>query len=403
MANVQNFFDSIAVYKDMYLKPWGNLLNTEASPLSSKIKNYPITGGGKIEAVAQVGFNGGFASLGDDLTAPKAGRNIYQKFTADRKRMAVTMNISDEAIQASANNNLAMLNLFDQELRSCYETAKWNVGRMLFGNGDGILTLVKSVSGNTLTLPNDGTEKPQNVMEGMTIDVYKQSDKPGTAPTASARRVVKVNRETDPVTFEVDGDPISLSDEAFVTIQMSYGNEITGLGAIFDDNITELYGVKKADVPLINPVVTDAEGDISDSVINRTLRTAQDVKGSDIDMILMGNDAFDQYVEYLRVNNLRNERADLVITGGFRAIQYMFGNHSINIVNERFVPKNEAWGFDTRKLGFYQLGEWDFIAKGGSAFTLMPGTLVYNGVLAKYGNLICTNPGGCIRIKNAAA
>ena len=402
MALPQNFIDAIAVFKQMYLPAWGNLIGTEASPLMSKIKTYPITGGGDIKAVAQIGFNGGFGSLPDDLKAPQAGRNIYQDFTEKRKRMAVTLNISDEAIQASKNEKLAMVNLLDQEIKAGYEAAKWNVGRMIFGNGDGILSPIAKIAGNTVTLPDDGTERPENIKEGLTIDIYTKGAAVGTTPSYEKRRIISVNRSAKPVTFTIDGGAIDQTD-GFVTIQMSYGNEITGLGAIFDDSIETLYGVKKSDVPLIKPIVADAEGDINDSMITRVLRLAQREKGANIDMILMGDDAYDHYVEYLRVNNLRNEKADLTITGGFSAIDFRFGNGQVAIVNEGFVPKNEAWGFDTKALGFYQLGEWDFISEGGSAFTLMPGTLVYNAVIAKYGNLICTNPGGCVRITNASA
>ena len=400
MALPQNFFDALAVFKQMYLPVWSNLIGTEPSALMSKIKEYQITGGGDIKAAAQVGFNGGFGSLPDDLTAPQAGRNIYQDFTEKRKRMAVTLNISDEVIQASANDKLAMVNLLDSEIKAGYEVAKWNVGRMLFGNGKGVLSPIASVAGNTVTLPANGTERPENIKEGLTIDIYTNGAAVGTAPAAAKRRIIAVDRMSNPIKFTIDGGAVTQTG-GFICVQMSYGNEITGLGAIFDDSIPTLYGVNKASVPLIKPIVADGAGDINDSLITKTLRMAQREKGSTIDMLLLGDDAFDRYVEYLRVNNIRNERADLTITGGFAAIEFMFGSGRVFIVNEGFVPRNEAWGFDTKTLGFYQLADWDFVAEGGSAFTLMPGTLVYNAVIAKYGNLICTAPGGCVRIKNA--
>jgi hypothetical protein len=401
MALPQNFYDALAVFKQMYLPVWGNLIGTESSALMSRIKNYQITGGGDIKAAAQVGFNGGFGSLPDDLTAPQAGRNIYQDFTAPRKRMAVTLNISDEAIQASANDKLAMVNLLDSEIRAGNETAKWNVGRALFGNGLGILSPIASSAGNTITLPTNGTERPNNIKEGLTIDIYAAGAAVGAVPAAAKRRITAVNRGGAAVTFTFDGAALTQTG-GFITNQLSYGNEITGLGTIFDDSITTLYGVSKTAVPLIKPIVADGGGDINDSILTRVLRTAQREKGSIVDMLLMGDDTFDLYVEYLRTNNIRNEKTDLTITGGFSAIDFLFGAGHVAIVNEGFIPKNEVWGFDTKKLGFYQLADWDFVAEGGSAFTLMPGTLVYNAVIAKYGNLICTNPGGCVRIFNAA-
>lgn len=403
MALPQNFFDALAVFKQMDLPLFGNLINTQACALASKIKHAPITGGGDIKAASQVGFNGGFGALGDDLTAPQAGRNVYQEFKEKRKRMAVTLNISDEAIKASANNKLALVNLLHQEIESGYEVAKWNYGRMLFGDGKGILSNISKIANNTVTLSSDDKAHPENIKEGLTIDIYAANAQVGTAPAFAQRRIISVDRAANPITFKVDGDNIASQTNGFITVQMSYGNEITGLGAIFDDSIETLYGVNKEEVPLIKPVVYDAEGDINDSIINRSLREAQRLKGSNPDMLFMGDDCFDQYVEYLRVNNLRNERTDLTITGGFKAMEFAFGSRTVAIVNEGFVPRNEVWGVDTTKLTFYELGPWDFIAEGGSAFTLMPGTLVYNAVIAQYGNLICSQPGGCLRIKNCAA
>lgn len=399
-SNIQNYFDANPVFKPMFLRVLSNLMGTQPSAIMSRIKNYPITGGGKIEAVAQVGFNGGFASLGSDLTAPQAGRNVYQKFVEERKRMAVSLNISDEAIKASANDQLAMQNLLKQEIESGYEVAKWNVGRMIFGNGKGILSPIASVSGNTITLPEDG--KPENIKEGLIIDIYADGAQPGTAPAYEKRRITSVNLDASPITFTVDGGTMT-QQKGFVTIQMSYGNEVTGLGAIFDEAIDTIYGVKKDDVPLVKPIVMSAEGDINDSIIWDVLDQAETRKGSKVDMLLMGKEAYKHYVEYLRVNNLRYEKNDLTITGGFRGIEYIYGTHPVVIVHEQFVPSNECWGFDTTSLGFYQLGDWDFISQGGSAFTLVPGTMWYNAVIAKYGNLICNKPGGCVRITNCAA
>ena len=39
----------------------------------------------------------------------------------------------------------------------------------------------------------------------------------------------------------------------------------------------------------------------------------------------------------------------------------------------------------------------------GGAFTLVPGTHNYRGLLAAYGDLMCENPGGCLKITNCDA
>lgn len=403
-ALVQNFANIVDVTLPTYLPLLANKLNTEPSALMSRIKTYPITGGGNIKAAAQIGLNGGFASLGNDMNAPNAGRNMYKTFEEEQKILAVTLHITDKTIKETKNNKMAMLDALDREIRGGYEAAKWNVGRQLFGNGKGVLTKIAKIANNVVTLPasTDPEAMPQNLMEGLVIDIYTQGTEVGSAAAYESRRIISVDRTADPVTFKIDGTNIVSQTNGFVTVQMSYGNEITGLGAIFDDSIDKIYGVKKADMPLIKPVVVDAENDINDSIIWDALREADEVKNAQTDMLIMGKDAYRNYVEYLRVNNIRNESTDFKITGGFTAISYLYGNNRVAVVSDKFVPKDQVWGFDTKSLGFYQLADWNFVSQGGSAFNLMPGTLVFNAVLAKYGNLICTNPGGCIQIKNAA-
>ena len=90
------------------------------------------------------------------------------------------------------------------------------------------------------------------------------------------------------------------------------------------------------------------------------------------------------------------------ITGGFKAIDYAFGNRSIDVVYDQFVPANEAWCIESGALELHTQ-EWDFAdLQGGGIFNLMENSSVYRALLANYGDLICTNPGGLVRIKNCA-
>ena len=117
---------------------------------------------------------------------------------------------------------------------------------------------------------------------------------------------------------------------------------------------------------------------------------------------MMGKAAYKHYIEYLRTNNVRVESMTKEITGGFKAIEYAFGNRSIDVVYDQFIPDSEAWCLDTGALELHTQ-EWDFAdLQGGGIFNLMENSSVYRALLANYGDLICTNPGGCVRIKNCA-
>jgi len=374
--------------KENYLPVWKNQLGVEPSALLSKVKKVPLKSD-KIVATAPVGLSGGFGFGAEGAATPAAGNVKFERFETRAKDMYVNICISAKAVRLTGSGG-AMANALDTEVKAAYETAKWNTGRALFGNGTGILTNIEALgaAGNTVNVADTAYLK-----EGLIVDVYET----GAEVPASTRRIVSVDRAGKKVTLSGDAATFKAG---FITVQNSYNREITGLGAIFDNTVTELYGVKKADNPYLVPVVHDCGDDISDGIITKVLRAAKNDKNSNIDLILAGDEAYDHYVDYLRVNNIRVEDMSHTIQGGFKAIKFIFGNKEIDIVNESFVPATEMWGVDTSCLELHAQ-EWNFAdLQGGGIFNLMEGQSIYRALLANYGDLICTNPGGCIRLTN---
>lgn len=378
-----------------YLPAWENMLNIKPSALLSKIKQPPLTAD-KIVASAPVGLSGGFGYGAEGAATPAAGGVRVERFDARSKDMYVNIVISQKAVKLASSKGSSMINALDTEIQGAYDTANWNVGRSLFGNGTGILTTSKAlaVAGNTIEV-----DDVKYLKEGLIIDIYATG---GTAPqpNGSERRLLSIDRENKTIT--IGGDPATFS-AGFITVQKSYNREITGLGAIFDDSITTLYGVNKANNPYIKPIVISADQDIDDTVITRALRTAEREKNSKVDMILCGDDAFDAYSAYLKVNNVRVEQISHELKGGFKAIKFIFGNREVDVVNESFIPDKEMWGVETGKIEFHKLG-WNFAElQGGGIFNLMENQSCYRALLTNYGELLCKNPGGCIRLTNCCA
>jgi hypothetical protein len=396
--------------KENYLNPWRNGLTTEPSPLLGKIKKVKLTSN-EIVASAPQGLSGGFGYGAEGLEAPAAGNVMYERFKTYAKDMYVNIAISAKAVRLTGNGG-AMTNALHSEVTAAYETAKWNLGRSLFGNGKGVLANTEAVSNsNTIKLVTEPTvvddkgntisnSNPHRLIkEGLIIDIYATGATVDSEPQAKAVRVISVDRVNNTIT--ISGNAVTL-DAGFITIQNSYGREITGIGAIFDDSVDTLYGVKKSENKIIVPTVVDANTDIDDSVIWDAVEGAETYKNSKIDTILMGKSAYKHYIEYLRTNNVRVESMTKEITGGFKAIDYAFGNRNIDVVYEQFIPDDEAWCLDSKSLELHTQ-EWDFAdLQGGGIFNLMERSSVYRALLANYGNLICNNPGGLVRIVNCA-
>lgn len=394
MAGEQNLKTMEKALKEYYLPVWQNQLNTEPSAFLSKIQKKTLESD-IIVSSAPIGLSGGFGYSEEGEETPDAGNVRFERFRTRAKDMYVNIAISNKAVNLTKSGG-SMADALNTEVKAAYETAKWNIGRSLFGNGTGKLANVTAQSsGASATVEVDSVKY---LMEGLTVDIYNNSeDKKHTSRIKSIDRVDKGSGKYDII---LDSAPSAQLEAGFITVQNSYKREITGLGAIYDDKITTLYGVDKASQPVIKPITYDAGDTIDDGIINKVLREADHIKGSNIDMLLCGDDAYDEYVTYLRTNNIRVEDRTGQIEGGFKTIKFLFGNREIDIVNERFIPDEEMWGVDTKSFTLHSL-DWRFATlQGGGIFNLMERTSVYRALLCNYGDLMCDNPGGCVRIYN---
>ena len=386
----QNLITIEKALKESYLPAWRNMLGVEPSPLLGKIKKVPIKSE-IIVATAPIGLSGGFGFSEEGKNTPISGNVKFERFKTMAKDMYVDISISQKAMKLTTDSG-SMVNALEAEIKAAYEAAKWHVGRALFGNGSGVLAKLASQASATASITVDSIK---NLKEGIIIDIYAAGADKDAIPSASGVRIISINRATKQILLD---KTVTAASGSIITTQYSYKREITGLGAIFDDTITTLYEVNKANNQFIKPIVVDANHDITDSVITDALRQSSRAKGGSVDLIMAGDKAYDTYTDYLRSNNYRIEQVDL--KGGFKAIKFVFGNREVDIVNEQFVPDTEMWGVDTNSTEFHSF-DWDFAAhKNGDIFTLMEGKSVYRALLCNYGDLIVTNPGACIRITN---
>ncbi len=385
-----------AILKDKYQPALRNQIGTEPSPFLEKIKKVDLVNN-TIRCAAPVGINGGFGFGAEGVGTPKAGAQRYTAFELDAVDMYVDLQISNKTVELASGNAASMINALDGEIRGSYAAAKWNIGRALFGDGSGKLATVTGIetAANTTRLTLDSVKC---VIEGLSIDLYDASatDISDLVAANAGHRIVAIDRVGKVITVE---GVLSLTEATgFITVQGSFNRELCGLGAIFGDKDT-LYGLKKSENPFLVPTTVDAGGDLTDLVLYRGIKEAKDYKGANIDLLMMGDDAFLAYQDYIHANNV-------VVTDKYRfvggAVGYklLVGSNEVIIVNERFVPANEVWGVDTSAF-YLEATPWNFMEKDGGVFVPMPDTSIFRALLASYGNLMCVNPGGCVRFVNA--
>ena len=364
--------------KDAYLVAACNQLNTKTNPLLAKIKQSSSDVYGKqIIKMAPVGLNGGVGAGSETGELPSANENNYVQFKTTLKNLYGTIEISDKAIRASANDSGAFINLLNAEMEGLLTASKFNLGRMLYGDGSGAVGTVTSYASGVATLDN-----VKNLMEGMVVDVYTID-----AKIIEGIRIAYVDRVNKTVQFTTT-PATSMSEGDVLYVQGSKDNEITGLGAIFGSSTT-LYGLNRAANKWLNPFTSSESKEISDGLLQSAVDFLEENTGSNIDFITCGAGVKRAYQEYLACYRRNIDVA--VLEGGYKAISF----NGIPVVSDRFIPDDTLYMLDSSKFTLHQLCDWEWIeGEGGKILRQKAGYPAYTATLVKYADLICEQPNG---------
>ncbi len=364
--------------KTYYLDAIADSLNTQVNPLMAKFeKTTDFVLGKEIRKVVSNGLNGGFGAGTEDGELPTSSQNEYVELSMQLKNLYGQLEISDKALRAGNSNDGAVLNVLETEMNSLLNSAKFNFGRMLYGDGRGILGTVKAVSGSTLTL-----DTVKYITEGMIIDVIGSESE---ETTVSARRVSGVDRTNKKITLSGASLSGAVAVGDFITIQGSYYQEITGLGALFNDD-TYLYNLNRDTYKWLKPYKATSTT-IDNVTIAKAIDQIEENSGCTTDFIVCSAGVKRAYIDYLTQNNL-----DIVTTqvdGGYKAIMF----NGIPIVSDRFCPEGTMYLLHTPSFKIYQLCDWKWLEDDdGKVLKQMSNRPTYKATLVKYAELLCERP-----------
>ena len=367
--------------KSFYLDAVAQQLNTEVNPLLAKIKQSTADVWGKeVRRLAQYGVNGGVGAGTEEGALPAAAGNNYEQFVTTLKNLYGTVEISDKAVRASENSAGAFVNLLNAEMEGLIRSSSFNFGRMLFGDGSGILCTVSAVTGNVVTV-----DSVKNVIEGMTVDVLDADGDQVSGVTA--RRITAVDRTDKTITLS-GGALTGVVAGCTLCVQGSHNLELTGLGAIFKDD-GSLYGLSRAERPWMVPYIKESVGTISENAIQTAIDYLEETAGSRVDMIVCSWGVKRALQAVLSESRMQTDMAELA--GGYRTITY----NGIPVVADRFCPAGTMYLLNTRDFCLHQLCDWKWLeGDDGKVLRQVPGKPLYTATLVKYADLICTRPCG---------
>ena len=370
--------------KTYYLDAVTDALNMKANPLLAQIeKTTSDVVGKEVRKLIRSNVNGGIGAGSETGDLPLASSSGYTQFVATLKNLYGTIEISDKAIRASANNEGAFVNLLNDEMQSLVKSASFNFGRMLFGDGTGKIASVTNVdSDDTNEMKLDSVKA---LAEGMVIDVLSIAGNP--ISSLNRRTIVGIDRANKTITL--DGMPFSSSEfgaGAYVCMQSSAGYEITGLGALFGDK--PIYGVDR-DASVMKPYKQTAVGKISETVIQKAIDTIEENSGSKVNFIVCSWGVKRALAEYFR--EVKVVMPTMQFAGGFNCVTF----NGIPVVADRFCPDGTMYLLNTEDFKLHQLCDWQWLeGEDGKILKQIAGKPVYTATLVKYAELLCERPNG---------
>lgn len=370
--------------KSLYLGVITEQLNTTVNPLLARIKQTTQDVWGKeVRRVAQYGINGGIGAGSETGDLPTASGNSYDQFVLTLKNLYGTIEISDKAVRASENNAGAFVNLLNAEMEGLLKSSSFNFGRMLFGDGTGVLAKVASIDEfGTITVDN-----AKNLVEGMVVDFYTASG--SKIAIGAGRKILRVDRKGK--TFAVNGtilDTANVPAGSFICVQGSYKMELTGLGSIFK-NSGYIYGLDRSTRPWLVPYMKSDVGEITDNVIQAAIDELEENSGSRVNFIICSSGVKRAYQSYL--SSYRRNIDVMDLQGGYKAISY----NGIPVVSDRFCPEGTMYLLNTDDFVLHQLCDWQWLeGENGKILRQVAGKPAYTATLVKYADLVCTRPSG---------
>ena len=368
--------------KTFYLDAVTKEIDEKSSVFFSMIEKTSANVVGKsVTKVIKTGVSNGIGAGSETGDLPKGDNGAYIALNAPLKNLYGTIEISDKAIRASANNEGAFVNLLNEEMETLVQSAKYNFSRMLFGDGSGKIGEVIYIEGNDVVQLDNSA----GLEEGMCVDVWQDGVK-----ILSNCKIKSVDQSSSYVGFaDMDFSTMAPTLETGATVRLhdtEENYELTGLGAIFSQN--PLYGVAR-DKGYMKPFKRSNVGAIDEELLQLAIDKAESAGGSTPNIIICSWGVRRALIRAFKERNY--PITNIKIGDSISALSF----NGIPVVVDRFCPKETMYILNTNDFKLCQLCDWQWMeGEDGKVLKQVAGKPVYTATLVKYAELICQKPCG---------
>jgi hypothetical protein len=129
------------------------------------------------------------------------------------------------------------------------------------------------------------------------------------------------------------------------------------------------------------------------------MRQVRDYAGGKVDYIATAPDVYEEYYEYLELQ--QRQINTMTLQGGFESLAV----NGVPITSDRFIKSGEAYGLTSKEWHLHQLSDWEWMQddKTGAILRPVDGYPKYRAALLKYAELICDHPGANFKMSEITA
>lgn len=378
-------------------------------------------GGRYVEYPSRIGRNQG-SGYGAEMGAlPTAGRQQYVTTRIPMRFLYGRCQFSYQVMRASQGPRNAFAPVMDQEMDGLIRDLSTERGRVIFGDGRGILALVNGAT-STATVTVDspgGVAGATNGARFINPTTVLATVTAATGAIVSSSGMTVLTVPAAGTTF-TRNDTTTLADNEYIVKAMSatasdvsdtsYAKEGMGLLGLVDDGtyVATLHGVNRTTYPIAQSTVIGSVGALSGDVIQRGIDLADQRGEGDITR-LIGHHSVRRALVAVTEDARRYMGGDLSNPdAGTRAAKrrsITFGG--IEFLDDKFAPYSTIFGVDESGFKRYveEPGKWmdedgSILQRLGTGSTMQD---AFEGVYRIFDNFHNEKPNACFRLDGVTA
>lgn len=384
-SNLQQEFslsNQDALFKIDFKKYYDNTFNT-SSPLWDSITKTSDFYGKYLEFPVPTTYKGGVSSG----SLPETLGATYGDCKVNPKKVYATDRVDRESIMAALSSKGAFVQAISECIRKVVEADVWNHNRILFGNGDGSLGTISSVTdnggGDYDIVITDATWKEANWEENMFVNIGSDTELFRIDSVTASTKTINLQRQSGGTTVPSGTDVVYL--------QKSKDNDPHGLKEVCDATSSTLYNIT------VNrkwqAYQRSVSVGISVPILNKAMIQVEKQSGQVPDKIVTSATQFEKLLNliedekrYFRGTQVKSKS---VGNYSFSAIEFSSAKGPVNIFWDKFCEDDRCYFLNSRHIKYFRRPRSGWVKDdiGGNGYLRVADEDTFEARFATYGNI----------------